>query len=137
VDFRYKIPNHLQGYLGDMQEDKLTQIMTVMFEMAINHRMLDYPKLHIERQVDDISSALVQLVRQTELSNRRLTEQVNVLSKQIVDLGRVYAPRSELEDLSRQYEEETEDVDNYDDMERQGDAQSDDRDEEFFDELIK
>ena len=89
MEFRYKIPAHLAPYLGDMNDKALEKLTTMLFEFAINHRMLDYPKLYIERQVDDVVGSMSLLLTQNDKMYKSLTEEMKRLASQVERMSMV------------------------------------------------
>lgn len=89
MDFKYEIPTHLEPYLADMDVKALNKMVTMLFEFAVNHRLLDYPKLHIERQVDDIVHVVSQLLTQNDKLVRTFSEEMRELKAQVEKMSMV------------------------------------------------
>jgi hypothetical protein len=54
MDFKYEIPQHLEGFISNIPEDQLNMLVTFLFEFAIHHRMLEYPRTEIENEVINV-----------------------------------------------------------------------------------
>lgn len=75
MKIEYEIPKHLEGILGNIPEESLQKLITVVFEYAIQHRMLDYPKLEIEKEVTNIKQICLEM-RSKQLSEYSLILQL-------------------------------------------------------------
>ena len=101
MEIRYDIPKHLEGILGNIPEDKLGMLLTVIFEYAIQHRMLDYPKMEIEKEVTFIKQLCSEIKsKQTSEFSMVLqlltdvNDKLNRMEKPVVHLG-VLAEKAE------------------------------------------
>ena len=83
MDFRYIIPQHLEPYLSDMDDKALNKLTTMLFEIAVNHRLLDYPKLYIEKQVDDMVTAMSLVLSQNDKMLRIVTEELTRMNSKL------------------------------------------------------
>jgi hypothetical protein len=99
LEFVYKIPGHLQGHLEGIPDKQLQALTTMMFEYAINHRMLDYPKLHIERQVDSTLSLLKELQLLTKKDNSHVLDMLLDLNSKVDRIMTIGSIRSYTEEV--------------------------------------
>ena len=93
MQLRYDIPQHLEGVLGEMQTSDITQLITVMLEFAVSHKMLKYPEMQIERNVRDIVETVRSLDRRQDNLERMFTEQLRLINNKIDQLKVVSAER--------------------------------------------
>lgn len=100
MEFRYIIPKHIQGYLEDIPESTLQVIMTYMFELAIQHRMIDYPRFSVEQDITEMKESLAQIILNNQSDISKILESIDNLTCRLDTLGLVAAPRVHTSELA-------------------------------------
>lgn len=89
MKFLYEVPPHLEGHLGNMDTKALKQLTTNLYEIAISQRLLTYPKLHIEKQVDDLVNSVSLLLTQNDKLTRIINEELATIKRTISEMSAV------------------------------------------------
>jgi hypothetical protein len=91
MELRYQIPTHLEGFIGNIPEPQLNALVTMLFEYAIQHRMIDYPRTEIENSVDEIRRLVGDVKSKQSLENSLILQMLSSMNMQITTLHHMMA----------------------------------------------
>lgn len=86
MELRYEIPEHLKGFIGNIPEPQLCSLITMLFEYAIQHRMLEYPRTEVEENVEDIKNMFLNLQAKQSTDNAVLINMLASMQSSISSL---------------------------------------------------
>ena len=66
------MPEHLEEYVSNVTPEDMSKLLTILLDIAVQHRMFEYPSLGIERDVASISQTLQSLSTRLALNTSTL-----------------------------------------------------------------
>lgn len=123
MKIEYHLPSFIEGHLSGISEEQLQKLITMLLEYAINHRMLDYPKMKIESDVEEtlnITKKIKSGLKRDSMQTLELLKSVNTKLDKVLTLNaqrdsyEVEEPVIEIykdEEEEFEIEEDEEDVD--------------------------
>lgn len=83
MEIRYEVPKYLEDYIAPMTEKDLSKLLTVLFDIAVRHRMFEYPSLAIERDVHTLANEIGSISKSIKLMNSAVGNYNTALSNKI------------------------------------------------------
>lgn len=86
MELRYRIPEHLEGFVGDWNESQLSSLVTVLLEYAVQHRLIDYPRTEIEDSVSEIRQTVMDIKSKQSLESSIMLQMMSNVNAQLTTL---------------------------------------------------
>jgi len=70
MEIKYTLPSDIEPFFVNMSEEATNILMNTLMQIAVRHRLIDYPSMEIETRLRSIEDTLNYLKNQLSISNR-------------------------------------------------------------------